>query len=194
MKAKAVVRDVGRVLDMPYADVDRIAKQIPAALDMTLDKALAENPVLRDMRDKDPRVQRRARHGPAPRGHVAQRRRARRRRRDRARADHRLRAALQEQPRRNHHPVGDEGGRARRPAEDGLPGPEHPHADPGRAGRDQAHRAARARHRHACRSTTPRPTSCSATARPTASSSSRARACASCCASRSRSGSTTSSP
>ena len=57
MKAKAVVRDVGRVLDMPYADVDRIAKQIPAALDMTLEKALAENPVLRKMQDEDPRIQ-----------------------------------------------------------------------------------------------------------------------------------------
>src|SRR4029450_5937547 len=53
MKAKAVVRDVGRVLEMPYADVDRIAKQIPAALDMTLDKALAENPILKDMAAKD---------------------------------------------------------------------------------------------------------------------------------------------
>jgi DNA polymerase-3 subunit alpha len=56
MKAKAVVRDVGRVLDMPYADVDRIAKQIPPALDMTLDKALTENPVLRKMQEDDPRV------------------------------------------------------------------------------------------------------------------------------------------
>src|SRR5215213_41293 len=56
MKAKAVVRDVGRVLEMSYADVDRIAKQIPAALDMTLDKALAENPILKDMAAKDPKV------------------------------------------------------------------------------------------------------------------------------------------
>jgi DNA polymerase-3 subunit alpha len=56
MKAKAVVRDVGRALDMPYADVDRIAKQIPAALDMTLDKALNENPLLKDMAGKDPKV------------------------------------------------------------------------------------------------------------------------------------------
>jgi DNA polymerase III subunit alpha len=56
MKAKAVVRDVGRALDMPYADVDRIAKQIPAALDMTLDKALTENPLLKDMAGKDPKV------------------------------------------------------------------------------------------------------------------------------------------
>ena len=56
MKAKAVIRDVGRVMDMPYADVDRIAKQIPPALDMTLDKALAENPVLREMARTDSRV------------------------------------------------------------------------------------------------------------------------------------------
>ncbi|MEW6321794.1 MAG: DNA polymerase III subunit alpha [Acidobacteriota bacterium] len=56
MKAKAVVRDVGRALDMPYADVDRIAKQIPAALDMTLEKAVAENPALRQMQEQDARV------------------------------------------------------------------------------------------------------------------------------------------
>jgi len=56
MKAKAVVRDVGRAMDLPYAEVDRIAKQIPAALDMTLEKALVENPVLRQIQDQDPRV------------------------------------------------------------------------------------------------------------------------------------------
>jgi DNA polymerase III subunit alpha len=56
MKAKAVVRDVGRALDMPYADVNNIAKQIPPALDMTLDKALAENPVLKDMVARDAKV------------------------------------------------------------------------------------------------------------------------------------------
>src|SRR5512147_3079749 len=56
MKAKAVVRDVGRVLEMPFADVDKVAKQIPAVLDMTLDKALEENAVLRDMEQTDPKV------------------------------------------------------------------------------------------------------------------------------------------
>src|SRR3954469_7317137 len=56
MKAKAVIRDVGRALDMPYADVNNIAKQIPPALDMTLEKALAENPVLKEMWTKDPKV------------------------------------------------------------------------------------------------------------------------------------------
>ena len=44
MKAKAVVRDVGRVLDLSYAEVDRIAKMIPFDLKMTLDKALEESP------------------------------------------------------------------------------------------------------------------------------------------------------
>ena len=56
MKAKAVVRDVGRVLEMPFADVDKVAKQIPATLDMTLDKALEENPALKEMEQTDPRV------------------------------------------------------------------------------------------------------------------------------------------
>jgi DNA polymerase-3 subunit alpha len=56
MKARAVVRDVGRALDIPFADVDRVAKQIPAALDMTLDKALEEAPALKDLEANDPRV------------------------------------------------------------------------------------------------------------------------------------------
>jgi DNA polymerase-3 subunit alpha len=56
MKAKAVVRDVGRVLEMPFSDVDKVAKQIPAALDMTLDKALEENQALRDLEQNDPKV------------------------------------------------------------------------------------------------------------------------------------------
>jgi DNA polymerase-3 subunit alpha len=56
MKAKAVVRDVGRVLEMPYADVDRVAKQIPPALDMTLDKALEESPALKEMEQNDQKV------------------------------------------------------------------------------------------------------------------------------------------
>jgi len=56
MKAKAVVRDVGRVLEMPFADVDKVAKQIPAALDMTLDKALEESATLKELEKNDPKV------------------------------------------------------------------------------------------------------------------------------------------
>src|SRR5207237_8757778 len=42
--------------DMPYADVDKVAKQIPAALDMTLEKALEESEPLRQMEAGDPKV------------------------------------------------------------------------------------------------------------------------------------------
>ncbi len=56
MKARAVVRDVGRSLDIPFADVDRVAKLIPATLDMTLDKALDEVPQLKQASEQDERV------------------------------------------------------------------------------------------------------------------------------------------
>ena len=56
MKARAVVRDVGRSLDIPFADVDRVAKLIPPALDMTLDKALDEVPQLKHLNEQDERV------------------------------------------------------------------------------------------------------------------------------------------
>jgi DNA polymerase-3 subunit alpha len=53
MGAKAAIRDVGRVLDTPYSKVDRIAKEIPFALGMTIDKALDTNPNLQSMYDED---------------------------------------------------------------------------------------------------------------------------------------------
>ena len=56
MKARAVVRDVARVMDIPYADADRVAKAVPPALDMTLEKALDESPALKEMEQKDERV------------------------------------------------------------------------------------------------------------------------------------------
>ena len=40
LAAKGVIRDVGRVMDLPYAFVDAIAKMIPAELNITIDKAL----------------------------------------------------------------------------------------------------------------------------------------------------------
>ena len=56
MKARAVVRDVARVMDIPYADADKVAKAVPPALDMTLKKALDESPALKDLEQKDERV------------------------------------------------------------------------------------------------------------------------------------------
>ncbi len=58
MKAKAAIRDVGRVLNMPYAEVDNIAKQVPFSLDMTLDKALALSKGFADLYNGDERVKR----------------------------------------------------------------------------------------------------------------------------------------
>ena len=46
MQARGAVRDVGRVLDIPYANVDKIAKMIPFDINMTIDKALALSPDL----------------------------------------------------------------------------------------------------------------------------------------------------
>lgn len=54
LKAKAAVRDVGRALNLTYAEADRIAKAIPFELNMTLEKALNISPELRKMYDEDP--------------------------------------------------------------------------------------------------------------------------------------------
>lgn len=56
LAAKGVVRDVGRVLDMPYARCDAIAKMIPGDLGMTLEKALRQSPDLRNAYEGDPEV------------------------------------------------------------------------------------------------------------------------------------------
>ncbi|XTR38063.1 DNA polymerase III subunit alpha [Paraclostridium tenue] len=53
MGAKAAIRDVGRVLDISYNKVDNIAKEIPFALGMTIDKALDTNPNLRKLYEED---------------------------------------------------------------------------------------------------------------------------------------------
>lgn len=58
MKAKAVVRDVGRVMGLPYATVDQVARAIPFALDMTLEKAYRISPKLRELVEGDAQIQR----------------------------------------------------------------------------------------------------------------------------------------
>ncbi len=54
--AKAAIRDVGRVLDIPYAEVDRVAKLVPTQLNITLKEALAQEPKLQEVVDSDPRM------------------------------------------------------------------------------------------------------------------------------------------
>lgn len=56
LAAKGVVRDVGRVLDMPYAQCDAIAKMIPNELGMTLEKALKSSPDLQNYYNEDEQV------------------------------------------------------------------------------------------------------------------------------------------
>ncbi|MBN2831578.1 MAG: DNA polymerase III subunit alpha [Candidatus Omnitrophica bacterium] len=56
MQARAVIRDVGRVMGLSYADCDRIAKMIPAEPDMTLKKALENESELNSLFKDDPRV------------------------------------------------------------------------------------------------------------------------------------------
>ena len=56
MAAKAVVRDVGRVLGHPYGFVDRIAKLIPFEIGMTLDKALQQEEAFKDLYEQDEEV------------------------------------------------------------------------------------------------------------------------------------------
>lgn len=56
LAAKGVVRDVGRVLDLPYSLCDTIAKMIPGDLGMTLDKALTMNPDLKKAYNEDEQV------------------------------------------------------------------------------------------------------------------------------------------
>ncbi len=53
MAARGVIRDVGRVMDLPYAFVDSIAKHIPTELGITIDKALKMNPELRSLYESD---------------------------------------------------------------------------------------------------------------------------------------------
>ncbi len=54
--AKAAIRDVGRVMDIPYAEVDRVAKLVPAQLNITLKEALTQEPRLQELVDGDTRM------------------------------------------------------------------------------------------------------------------------------------------
>ncbi|EOT24271.1 DNA polymerase III, alpha subunit [Eubacterium sp. 14-2] len=58
MAARGVIRDVGRVMDQPYAFVDSIAKQIPTELGITIDKAMEKNRELRVLYESDENVKR----------------------------------------------------------------------------------------------------------------------------------------
>src|SRR3990172_6996235 len=56
MQARAVIRDVGRALNIPYGEVDVIAKLIPNILNITLDEAIKREPRLREEENKNPNI------------------------------------------------------------------------------------------------------------------------------------------
>ena len=122
LKAKAVIRDVGRVLGMPFGDVDKIAKLVPDTLNITLDDAFKQSPPLAEAVKGRPevaelwqtakRLEGLARHAGK---HAAGRG-------DLRRAAHGARPALPgPQERGDHHPVPDGAHREARAPQDGLP-------------------------------------------------------------------------
>src|ERR1700757_385198 len=56
MAAKAAIKDVGRAMDVPYSDVDRIAKMVPNQLNIKLEQAIEQSPPLREAYEKDAQV------------------------------------------------------------------------------------------------------------------------------------------
>jgi DNA polymerase III subunit alpha len=56
MAAKAVIRDVGRVLELPYAEVDKVAKLVPNTLGITLDEAVKSEPRLQELSKTDAKI------------------------------------------------------------------------------------------------------------------------------------------
>ncbi|HXE75921.1 MAG TPA: DNA polymerase III subunit alpha [Candidatus Xenobia bacterium] len=56
MAAKAAIKDVARALEVPYAEADRLAKLVPAALNISLDDALKQSPPLKQAYERDPKT------------------------------------------------------------------------------------------------------------------------------------------
>jgi DNA polymerase-3 subunit alpha len=56
MAAKAAIKDVGRAMDIPYSDVDRIAKMVPSTLNIKLESALKESPALQQAYESDSQI------------------------------------------------------------------------------------------------------------------------------------------
>jgi DNA polymerase-3 subunit alpha len=160
MAAKAAVRDVGRVLDLPYLFCDGIAKLIPfqPGKQVTLAEARAAEPLLAEREQKEEEVAELLALAGVARRTDAQRRNARRRRADRSREAHRLLSALHAgRVRRARVAVRQGRRRSGRARQVRLPGPHHAH-DPrldaalreaSRSGeRDLARDAAARRPRH----------------------------------------------
>ncbi len=56
MAAKAAIKDVGRTMDMPYTDVDRIAKMVPTQINITIEQAIQDSPALQQAYQSEPQI------------------------------------------------------------------------------------------------------------------------------------------
>ena len=56
MATKAAIKDVGRAMEIPYADVDRIVKMVPAVLNITIDQAIKDSPQLQQVYENDTQI------------------------------------------------------------------------------------------------------------------------------------------
>ena len=127
LQARAVLRDVGRVLQMPYGQVDKLCKLMPnnPANPVTLEQAIDGEPKLQEARDNEPVVARLLEIAQKLEGSVPSRLDARRRHGDRRPAARRAGAALpRSQVELSHHPVQLEAGGGGGPREVRLPRPE----------------------------------------------------------------------
>jgi len=126
MAAKAAIKDVGRALDMPYGEVDRIAKMIPTTIGITIDQALKDSPMLATAYE-DPKIKELIDAALRLEGLV------------RGAGVHAAGVVIAPKPltelvpvtrakkRRHRHRLRHEGRRKDGPAQDGLPRPDDPH-------------------------------------------------------------------
>ena len=150
MMARAAVRDAGRVLEVPYGVVDKVAKLIPEGPKVYLDECLKPGAELKQAYDSDPQVKEIVDLAKPLEGLVRAGLDPRRRCRDLGPPAHRRRAAAAEGRRPGgRDPVQDGRRRDARPAEDGLPRPAQPRRDRqgARARRRGRHHQAPARRR-----------------------------------------------
>ena len=142
MAARGVLRDVGRVMGMSYPEVDRIAKMVPFALDMTLERALKQNPELhaayeteervRELIDTAQKLEGMPRHASTHAAGVLIT--------PKPVSDY---VPLQTNDDGDHHPVPHDHAGIAGPFEDGLPGPAHAQRDRRQPGYDARGRQGR---------------------------------------------------
>ena len=125
MAARGAIRDVGRALDIPYNEVDVVAKQVPNELHITIEKALSVNPELKKLYDEKPQVRELIDTARALEGMP------------RHASTHAAGVVITKDPvdnlcaarpqrRTDGHPVHHDHARGARPAQDGLPRPAQP--------------------------------------------------------------------